>query len=333
VAYNADSGHREDLQWLDHCDQGSIYLGRERWSWTHDPSFEQPAEGEGAANATNATNATNVTVDIGTDGAISFAPGPGNETGSWTKIDFTVSCVAPYSAMAGKWQRWQGHEGVALRKKMESNSYDKQFEIMQEAWQQWKTWETGMSIYSASKITVEECARTVNGTGMAAQDPALLTSGFRAYGHKSVDCSLAQCDIDQCVKKTTKCSLGESLDEVEYDCIDRIRVTHKTLDELLIGIFLFFLSLLVFIGAFYTDDPLGQDRGLLRWKKGNKVATDEVIVTPKAEDTLRGTGIGSDDEEEALHKRKKTAPVGPPPKRNQGASLPGQVEQERGKDR
>jgi len=303
--YNQDSGDRVHVQWMSECDTGSLTLGRERWRWSHTAGVEQ-------GNNSLA------------DGTQSYTQDGGDANGAWSKVSiFNVSCVGSYAAMADRWTRWKATKGERVRERLESEAYDKQFDIMQEAWRTWKNWETSQSVYAESKITVDECAMDVNGTGMAASSPGFLTSGFRAFGHKSFDCSMAQCTIDQCVKKTTKCELGQSLDEVEYECVDRIRLTRKTLDEMLIGIFGFSLSVLIWTLSFCTDED---DRCCCGMRK-RKAAAKANEVSPYQEG-LRGVGQGwSDEEEEILHKRGgRGVPKVAPPPRKPGQSVPGQVE-------
>jgi len=190
------------------------------------------------------------------------------KTSSLVPMETTMSCTAAYDRLASKWAAWQKSTGEEVFARMEDKAYQAQFDIMQDTWQQWKAWEEEQSIYLGEKVEVSECVSSPN-------EIRIVTSGFTAIGARSDDCRMAGCDSAQCVVKRTKCSLGESLNEVSYECQDRIEYSKKALDELLMGIFGFLLSFVVFVASKCTDDP---------GRNGIRAATRPNQVVPEPHD-------------------------------------------------
>jgi len=170
---------------------------------------------------------------------------------SLVPMESSMSCTHAYDKMRAKWEAWRDEEGKKVLEGMEEKAYEAHYKIMQDTWKKWMTWEQGQSIYIPEKVQVSEC---VHNPAMTTEG-RMVTSGWEAFGPRTEDCRLAKCEVSQCVVKKMKCMLGESTDEVTYECAEQIHFSKKAIDELLIGIFGFLLSFVVFVVSRCLDDP------------------------------------------------------------------------------
>jgi hypothetical protein len=147
------------------------------------------------------------------------------------------SCTAAHDNMRQKWEAWKKVQGKRLLEAMEVETFNRQYQVMQDAYQEWKNWEEGQDEYISEVVEVAECSLGKPVMRGLESGGRLKATGKHAW------CRLGGCEIHQCVKATTGCKMGEMTSERSFECFERSSHKEKNLDYMLIGFFQFFLFL------------------------------------------------------------------------------------------
>merc|ERR1719330_169055 len=125
------------------------------------------------------------------------------------------SCTAAYDLLESRWEAWKAGEGARYLDALEANSFNQQYKIMQDAYQEWRAWEFRQDPYISSAVEIQECA-----VGVPVMQALESGAGITAM-RKHEACRLGGCKIKSCVKVKTHCTMGRPSGEVTFECFDR----------------------------------------------------------------------------------------------------------------